>query len=353
MANGERCTDPEVARLMVVANESYDDFASALQREIEDETSVSFPKKHIKNARNGRPVHLKRKAELHPKFKELWAKISRKTSFQVDFDTDTLVEKAAEFLRDQPAITAPKIRVEGAAITLDAEKGVTAQVIRTKNPITASDGYPIPDLLGHLANDVPLTRATLAKILIGSGRLGEATINPQRFIDQARASIQHALDDQMLHGIQYSPLDEGEAYAMSLLKEQVAHAYSDEPLKLDRSAYEEVAWESDVEKQFAEALNTLDGVEWFIKLPWWFQVDTPLGPYNPDWAIVLVDEAGKQTCYLVRETKGTDDLAKLRPDERLKIKYGKRHFDAIDVDYTWLTDATDLRIDHDRCAETP
>jgi type III restriction enzyme len=101
-------------------------------------------------------------------------------------------------------------------------------------------------------------------------------------------------------------------------------------LEVNKSIYEYVVYDSNVEREFARKLDQRDDIKLFVKLPAWFKVPTPIGQYNPDWAIVKHDGA---TVYLVRETKATKDFWKLRTSEALKARCGKRHFDAIDVSF--------------------
>ena len=114
-----------------------------------------------------------------------------------------------------------------------------------------------------------------------------------------------------------------------------------------RDSYDGVFWDSlTIEKPFIEALERRKDVRLYFRLPDWFVVSTPIGQYNPDWAIVMdnpKEEEGKPVLYLVRETKGTGRLSDLRPQERRKILCGKRHFeDALGVDYRVVTSASDL-----------
>jgi len=117
----------------------------------------------------------------------------------------------------------------------------------------------------------------------------------------------------------------------------------------DRSVYDHVVCDSDVERQFVEGLEHRDDVNLYLKLPAWFTVPTPIGEYNPDWAIVMEDRdehgqpTGKPLLYLVRETKGTHDRDKWLPDERRKVVCGERHFrDALGVDYEVVVAADEL-----------
>ena len=100
-------------------------------------------------------------------------------------------------------------------------------------------------------------------------------------------------------------------------------------------------FDSEVERKFAEDLNGMDEIKLFVKLPSKFQIKTPIGPYNPDWAIV---KHGDETVYMVRETKGTKDMLKLRPEEAYKIKCGKQHFEALGdkITYEVVTSAREI-----------
>jgi len=110
-------------------------------------------------------------------------------------------------------------------------------------------------------------------------------------------------------------------------------------IEVDNSIYDVVLWESKIERDFAEAMSQREDIKLFIKLPSWFKVETPLGSYNPDWAIV---KEGDEKVYLVRETKGTKSELQLRPSELAKIQCGKAHFEEVSVDYDWIEKATDV-----------
>jgi type III restriction enzyme len=102
----------------------------------------------------------------------------------------------------------------------------------------------------------------------------------------------------------------------------------------DKTLFNYVEFDSDVEKEFAKACDLDDRVKFYCKLPPQFKVDTPVGPYNPDWALVTENE---EKLYLIRETKSTRNLAELRDKEKDKIACGKKHFEAIGVDYEVVT----------------
>jgi type III restriction enzyme len=344
MSNGERCRDDELNRLTIVANESYDSFASTLQKEIEDETSSSFDRRNIKNARASRPVSLKKSAKLDPDFKELWSRIAEDTRYRVDFDSESVITRAVELLTNDPSmrITAPVVRVSRGIIEMDSKTGVKAKAAPSAGRASrVASMNKIPDLLGRIAGDVPLSRSSVAQILIRSNRLSEVANNPAEFISQVKSSIRDALAEVLVEGVKYERL-KSLAYEMSRLSSEEANTFSsdEERLSLDKSAFSEVLWDSDTERDFALALENRDDVLWFVKLPWWFKVRTPVGNYNPDWAVCHrdpSDDSGPKRVYLVRETKGVTDFNKLHQDEQLKIKYGHLHFGALGISFEWTS----------------
>jgi len=110
-------------------------------------------------------------------------------------------------------------------------------------------------------------------------------------------------------------------------------------LQVKHSLYEYVVYDSEVEKEFARKLDQREDIKLFVKLPSWFEVDTPVGKYNPDWAIVKQDG---QALYLVRETKGTRDFLKLRTSEADKVRCGQKHFEAIGVPFAVVVSADEV-----------
>ena len=165
----------------------------------------------------------------------------------------------------------------------------------------------------------------------------EGKIDPEK--------LRAKLADQLVNGIQYEKINQW--YEMTQFED--IHGWSDNLVPAEHSLYDHVVYESGIEKAFVEGLERRDDVKMYVKLPGWFTVPTPVGEYNPDWAIVLEprDEFGKpsgeELLYLVRETKDTTDLAELRLDEARKIRCGERHFrDALGVDYRAVADASEL-----------
>lgn len=339
-ASGERCFDPDVNRLTVIANEAYEDFARALQNEISEETGVEFGKDRIKNRRKRRGIILKKGWEADPDFLALWDSIKHRTRYRVQFDTDDLVARAKQLLAAAPVVKAPKLRITTATLNL-TEEGLDAVLTRSGEADTGDrEAVVVPDLLGHLQRSVELKRSTLARILIESGRLSDVAVNPQEFIARAQDAVRQALDELLIQGVKYEKVS-GAEYEMVLFDEQELEGYLDRMLDVNNSITRSIEFDSDIERKFAEAIDRRDDIKLFLKLPPWFVVDTPIGGYNPDWALVKEDADGVRL-YLVRETKGTTDLAKLREVERQKILCGERHFEALGIDYEHVASAAEV-----------
>ena len=170
------------------------------------------------------------------------------------------------------------------------------------------------------------------RVLTESGRLGELFNNPQRFMDAVAAILKHELHRLLVDGIKYERIDglgAGAEWEMLLFKnEELINYLSAVPV--NHSVYEYVVYDSEVEREFAQRLDERDDIKLFVKLPGWFEIDTPLGKYNPDWAILKDDG---QAFYLVRETKGTRDFLRLRTSEADKVRCGQRHFEELGVPF--------------------
>ena len=334
--NGERCFDPNINRLTVIANESYDEFARKLQTEIEEECGVKFEGR-IRNKRERRTAKLVEGWRLNENFKELWSRIKHRTRYAVQYGTTDLIAKAAKRLAEMEKIEPAKIQVQKVGIEIDDE-GLTTRLLATNSARVEYEARKIPDLLGYLQGKTELTRSTLAQFLIQSGRLGEVKDNPQMFLDQALYAIQAELHELMIDGIKYERIS-GSEYEMLLFEENEITGYLSNMLDVDKSIYDVVLWESEVEREFAVAMSSREDIRLFVKLPGWFKIETPIGTYNPDWAIVKEND---EKVYLVRETKSTKDQLKLRGSEWAKVQCGKAHFEELGVDFDHVTSAKEI-----------
>lgn len=234
----------------------------------------------------------------------------------------------------------PKIKVTAGRVEV-RKGGVVAEAVSTAEE-KATDMRPaLPDVLAYLQNETELTRSTLVRILKGSARLGDFLVNPQRFMDQAASILKYELHRLLVDGIKYDRIEgmgPATEWEMVLFKnEELVNVLT--ALQVKKSVYDYVVYDSEVEREFARKLDQRDDIRLFVKLPDWFKVETPLGTYNPDWAIVKHDD---ETVYLVRETKGTKDFLKLRTAEADKVRCGQRHFEALGVPFAVATSADDV-----------
>ncbi len=343
--DGERVRDEKVNVLTVVANESYERYVARYQTELVDEFGMENAPPKPPDARRKGVARLRKEYMLKPEFKELWERIKHKTRYAVKVDTEKLVADVVKEL-NQREVRAPQLVVSKARLEAekDSDTFTTLHVAERGSPLTVKADFA-PNIVEIMANmmerttpPMVLTRGTLLEIFRRTKLRQAALQNPYEFATVAVQVIKHRLAAQLVDGIQYEK--DGSWYEMTQFDMEILE-WDDYLVPAERSLYDHVIYESEVEKTFAEDLDRRDDVKLYVKLPSWFTVDTPIGKYNPDWAIVIEprDEFGKATgegkLYLVRETKDTTDLEKLRLDEKSKIMCGARHFKgALGVDYS-------------------
>ncbi|HOQ97872.1 MAG TPA: DEAD/DEAH box helicase family protein [Anaerolineae bacterium] len=383
---GVRVRDERVNVLTVVANESYDHFVRQLQSEIAFEYQAEIAARYGKpldalsaeerarveqeyghdilpprpaNAHQRAVSHLRKAYQLRPEFQELWDKIRQKTRYHVAIDSDRLVREVVAGLAEVQ-IRPPRITLRKAVVDVTDEGAFVALTMSgAKTLIDLAGRYPLPNLLDVMGNlleqttpPVRLTRRTLLAIIRQAPPAAQQAMvsNPTEFAQAAVAIIKDRLAGQLIDGIKYDKI--GEWYEMAQFDAEVEswQGYlvpSRRPDGTDgASLYDQVPCESDIERRFVEGLEQRQDVRLYIKLPRWFTVDTPIGAYNPDWAIVMDNPEGalgKPLLYLVRETKGSTKPGDLRPDEARRIRCGRRHFEgALGVDYEVVSSAEEL-----------
>ncbi|MCH7228999.1 DEAD/DEAH box helicase family protein [Haloferula sp. A504] len=319
--------------------DTSDEFRDLRPQVIDLIRHMSFTSR-IRNRRERRRIRLNKAVQLTPEFEELWRRISQRTKYAVEFSTDALIASAVEEMRKIPDIPEITIATSKTQVEL-TEGGVRGTTVRESTAKTLTNTR-LPDILGHLQSETRLTRATLARILIDSDRLADFLKNPSVFSTWATKAVNKALSAIVDDGVTYHRVN-GLAYEQRLFDEDDSEeitAYASrlyEVQNKSKALYDVIEWESEIEKDFAKALDAREEVKLFFKLPRWFKIPTPVGPYNPDWAIVTGDE---NKVYLVRETKSTSDPNARRDRENQKIKFGKRHFEALSA---VEADAVDFR----------
>jgi type III restriction enzyme len=338
----------------VVANESYEKYVENLQNEIIEDYGLEGAPPKPANARNRKTVKLRKEFTLKPEFKELWDCIKHKTRYSVEIDTKQVIKDVSKELKDV-TIEPPRITVTKAQVDIDKEDHLTArQMSSTRTAATLPSKSHLPDilrvmdyLLQNTSPPVRLSRRTLFEIFNKYPRPKDAMANPHEFSVHAINIIKDVLAEHLVSGIQYERLNEW--YEMSLFEAELEE-WEDYLVPAKNSIYDHIAYDSDIEHDFVKDLEKRDDVKLYVKLPGWFVVKTPVGEYNPDWAVVMEDRdehgepTGKPMLYLVRETKGTTNLNELRPDERRKILCGKKHFtDTLGVDYKVVKTVAEIR----------
>ena len=286
---------------------------------------------NIQNADERKPVKLNKAVFLGEDFKQLWERIKYRTTFHVDFDCERLIETCAEEIRDNLKVGKARFVTRTARIDID-RGGVAAQEVQESVAVFDGRDYPLPDVVGYLQNETNLTRRSIVEIMLRSGRLEDFKNNPQKYIEQVAGIIKRQMRLFIVDGIKYRRIGDQDCYAQELFEENELFGYlSKNMIPSAKSVYDHVVYDSDVEQEFAKSFEQSENVKVFAKLPGWFKIDTPLGSYNPDWA-VLVEMDGQQRLFFVIESKGSLFSDALRPIEQAKIDCGKAHFEALGTD---------------------
>jgi len=413
--NGQRVHGFDVNTLTVMANESYEDYAKALQKEIEQEEGIRFGvvemhtfvnipvkgengkvdklgldasekiwrhlrekdyiakngkvqdklrldlknnvldipeefnqqspqiaailkklagKLNVKDADKKRIVKTNKEVLLSDEFKALWDRIKYKTTYRVDFDNEKLVQSCAEHLRDQLRVGKARFIYQKAKTQIDRAGVHTESPKQTVQTYDATD-FQLPDIVSIFQNETQLTRKSIVEMLIQSGRLNVFQNNPQKFIDQSIDIIKHQMQLMIVDGIKYQKIGDGSYYAQELFEHAELTGYLNENMiEATKSVYDHVIYDSDIEQHFAQSFEDNDAIKLYAKLPPEFKVDTPVGSYNPDWA-VLYEQDGEEKLYFVVETKGSLFSDALRQKELAKINCGREHFKALDSGVTY------------------
>lgn len=336
--DGQRVYDDNVNVLTVVANESYADFSRKLQTEIEEETGINFGGR-IKNRDNRRVVRFQKSRALDPAFKELWDKIKHKTTYRVAINTEKLVTEAANELA-QVAISKPNIADDKTLIdSMGNDNGFMVRETGCNSYVVRQTEVKMPNLLADIQRQTQMTRRVIFEVLDQAGMFEQVTINPQQVIDETARAINRVKQRLAVDGVKYHRT--GEYYDMMLFENGELQAYLyDVATKSGaiavgdqaKTIYDYVAVDSEVEREFMQSLEDNADVKFYVKLPSWFKIDTPVGKYNPDWAVAF---DGDRRIYFVAETKGSDDIHDnhLSTNERGKIIAARQHFAEINVPY--------------------
>lgn len=408
--NGERVEDPDINILTVMANESFADFASGLQKEIEDETGVKFgiiekhsfasisyvnnegemenlgykasediwsyllkeeyikpsgkvtdklkediaknefkveyeykqmeskiidvikksvSKLNIKNKDNEVLIALNHEKYQSEEFNILWDKIKQKTVYSINIDLKKFIEDTIFEIKTMQAVSKQRFLLEKNIVDIK-KSGVTGETVNIRYMESMKAKEHLPDLVRYIQDETRLTRKTVTEIIVKSGRLKDFKNNPQKYMEAVVQILRKNIRKMMLAGVKYE-----KAVGMEFYKQEV---FEESELKGDlnintidatKSIYEKVVYDSNVERTFAETMEKDDDVKLYAKLPSRFFIETPIGDYNPDWA-VLIEKNGIEKLYFIIETKGSTDEEQYRFTEDAKIACGRKHFAALE-----------------------
>ena len=303
-----------------VVSEKY----ASLQEQIETILRKSSGRLNINNADERKVIKYRKEVLNSPEFEALWQRISQKTLYRLAFDEDELIKSCTKSLSEMQPVAKAMVSFSKATIKQSQSGlGVEVQSNGTTSSVIDVAEQPLPDILGVLQEKTGLTRRSLSRILKESEKLADFAKNPQQFISEAITRINYCKRLSIVDGIKYYPL-KGEVYAQSLFMDKELTGYARNLFETSaKSVYEYVPKDSEVESRFAQELEEQDEVKLYVKLPGWFKIPTPLGTYNPDWALVIEDN-GEEHIYFVVETKSKH--IGLGNEEDAKITCGNAHF---------------------------
>ena len=311
-----------------------------MQIEIQEDCGVDFSGR-TKNKNDKKKVNYRKGFEADPKFLQIWEKIRFRTKYRVNYDTKKLITLAANAVSKMDETKKPTIRSLTHGLTM-TDEGVGGKLVRDGGVIYGDIPFEIPDMLAYIQSKTELTRTTILEILKNSKRLKELLLNPQLFMDNAVSIIKDELHQLMIDGIKYEKIGD-KIYEMTLFDDSDFEIYLDNFTHTvkdsSKTIYENyIPLDSGVENQFAKDCESSEQIEFYFKLPYWFEIATPIGKYRPDWAVVFKNE--KKICF-VAETKSAGQ--ELRGSEKLKIDCGTAHFKNFeDVVYKRVSSVSEL-----------
>ena len=311
-------------------DKEYQLFTSSIQKLINSVyDSKDLP---IENENKRVTLQIDKEKYASSEFKDLWSKINRKSYYTVDFDDEEIISKSIEEINKSLTVATLKAYItEGNMIANDTstkfniEKKTTTDI---QNPVNRIK-Y---DLIGEISQNVGLLRKTVGQILLGihPEQFAKYKLNPESFIFQISNIINSIKAQNIVSHIIYNKLDEVWDEDAIFVDNDIQGIIGQNVFDAKKHLYDKVKVDSNVEKSFAEDLDVHQNVEMYVKLPGGFFINTPVGKYNPDWAIVL-NEVNKKHIYFIAETKGASDniSLNLKGVENAKIESARQHFKVI------------------------
>ena len=330
-----------INRLTVVPNETYQSFVGQYQEQIKEiygSVGAAPVMQHTHKGVVKNSVNFRRNPSVSEAFKRFWEKLARKTDYVVAFDEEGLVQRATEQIN---AISLPDAIIQVSSQTIAVLGQTTADTQTTDGgteDYRARVQFSPMDLVEELSETTGLGYRTLFRIVQGLTCHTEIVKNPPRFILEAARIIRNEEFDALFRKLTYQLTDETFPFDFDdYVKDLDANRVVDTPR---RGVFDKVVVDSaTIERPFALGADNDPNVVCFLKLPDYYQIKTPIGPYNPDWGVVMKRKSllnGQEAeFYFVIETKGTNDLndrKALTEAERNKIRCACKHFEALGID---------------------
>jgi len=303
-----------------------EDLEPHIKAQIVETLKQTAGKLEIKKNEDKQVVKVNKKVLLSDEFRELWDKIKYKTTYSVDFDSDSLIKACQKDISNNLIVNRGKLVYEKASLAITQAGVSLAQEPETEYGLLNQEVTVLPDIVSYLQNETQLTRKSIVEILKGCSNLKYFKINPQKFIEGCIDIINAQMRLHIVDGIVYKRIGEDAIYSQELFENEQLTGYLKSNMReSSKSPYEYVLYDSGVESELTQEFERNKNIKVYAKLPGWFKIDTPLGAYNPDWA-VLVEVDGLEQLFFVVETKGSMGFEFLRPVEKGKIECGKAHF---------------------------
>ena len=310
---------------------------------------------NIKDASKKTDITLNENALKSQEFEELWNRIKYKTNYKVHIDTDQLIQNIIHGTNEFEGMVDIEVRgrsyqyTSGKLDISDAGFRVDDKTITTDSGYLSSSNYVLPDIITHLQNETKITRKSIVQILTQSGNLDKFKQNPISYMMQATKIINQHKENMIVDNIEYYKT--GEEFNELIFRDtSQGSTYVDEAStdykvinNPDKTIVDFIRTDSNVERDFAQELDQSRNIKFYVKLPDDFTIDTPVGGYNPDWAIIK-EVDGEDRIYFIAETKGSTNRMSLRVTERQKIDSGEKHFESLQtgIEYEVVTKLDDL-----------
>ena len=303
----------------------------------------------VSNDRTKAALSLDREKFASKEFKELWERINSKTYYTVYFNESELIESCVKTINQELLVSITKVVItegylksthQGNEVAMERMKG---KEVYLQEIASSSVSY---DLIGEIATPTKMTRRAVAEILskIHPTKFELFKANPEEFIRETIRLIDEKKASTIIEHITYNQLNEEWSAEEIFTSANITGEYGKDIIDTKRHLFDKLKYDSSVEKDLAAELDISDNVELYVKLPSGFYINTPMGRYNPDWAISFKEGSVKHI-YFVAETKGDTSDIQLREVERAKIKCARRHFKKISnssVKYSVVNTFSDL-----------